>query len=182
MQIVETREDFLRELHLPEGCIGAEIGVLNGDFSKMILDIVNPAKLIMIDPFMKSEKTYQNGLPVAYSDSNDLRLLLDRFKNEVQGNANSRVQIKRMFSYEALVFHEKESLDFVYHDASHLYEDVKRDLNDWLPKIKNGGFICGHDYIEHEDFGVKKAVDEFCLEYGFQMFLFNKNGGDYALR
>tara|TARA_R110002167_G_scaffold338024_1_gene545583 strand:+ start:1723 stop:2364 length:642 start_codon:yes stop_codon:yes gene_type:complete len=38
------------------------------------------------------------------------------------------------------------SLDFVYIDASHDYDNVKRDLEIWLPKIKLGGIIAGHDY------------------------------------
>jgi len=71
--------------------------------------------------------------------------------------------------------------DFVYHDASHIYEDVIRDLVQWEKKVKVNGFICGHDYIQHEDFGVIDAVDKFCDLYNYEMIIFNKNGGDYAL-
>jgi hypothetical protein len=63
-----------------------------------------------------------------------------------------------------------------------LYDDLKSDLKDWQPKLKLDGFMCGHDYIEHEDFGVINAVDEFCETSDFEMFLLNKNGGDYALK
>jgi glycosyltransferase involved in cell wall biosynthesis len=48
--------------------------------------------------------------------------------------------------------------DLLFIDASHLYEDVKRDIEDWLPLIKNNGVISGHDYGNWE--GVSKAVNE----------------------
>lgn len=53
------------------------------------------------------------------------------------------------------------SLDFVFLDASHEYEDVLADLNAWYPKVRYGGVLAGHDYNDHSWPGVKKAVDEF---------------------
>ena len=49
--------------------------------------------------------------------------------------------------------------DLVYIDASHWYDDVVNDINTWLPKIKNGGYLAGHDYIEGID--VLYAVNDF---------------------
>ena len=67
-------------------------------------------------------------------------------------------------SVEAASRFEDNTLDFVFIDASHEYEDVKNDINAWLPKVKNGGILAGHDYYLGDDYfpGVKKAVDE-CL-------------------
>ena len=53
-----------------------------------------------------------------------------------------------------------ESLDFVFIDASHDYENVKNDINTWYPKVKKGGTIAGHDY-HHTWSGVVKAVNEW---------------------
>ena len=47
--------------------------------------------------------------------------------------------------------------DLIFVDADHSYEAVKQDINDWLPMIKNGGKISGHDYYHS---GVNRAVDE----------------------
>jgi predicted O-methyltransferase YrrM len=49
-------------------------------------------------------------------------------------------------------------VDFVFIDADHEYDSVVKDINAWLPKIKQGGIISGHDYFN--PCGVKKAVDE----------------------
>lgn len=55
-----------------------------------------------------------------------------------------------------------ESFDWIYIDANHTYPKIKEDLKAWYLKIKKGGYICGHDYIEnYKTYGVKKAVDEF---------------------
>lgn len=50
-----------------------------------------------------------------------------------------------------------ESLAWVYIDALHDYWSVKRDVDAWLPKVRRGGIISGHDYHMA---GVKKVVDE----------------------
>lgn len=49
--------------------------------------------------------------------------------------------------------------DIVYIDASHDYESVKKDIIAWLPKVKDGGIICGDDYVGGWP-GVVKAVNE----------------------
>lgn len=50
--------------------------------------------------------------------------------------------------------------DLIFIDGDHSYEGCKADIDAWLPKLKIGGFMAGHDY-GHERFpGVKKIVDE----------------------
>jgi len=54
---------------------------------------------------------------------------------------------------------DDESLDLVFLDADHSEEWVLRDLEAWLPKLRLGGVICGHDYGSRHHPGVKRAVD-----------------------
>jgi hypothetical protein len=56
--------------------------------------------------------------------------------------------------------YEDGSLDWVYIDADHRYEAVRRDILAWLPKVKKGGMIAGHDYAAYPTFGVIEAVTE----------------------
>lgn len=51
-----------------------------------------------------------------------------------------------------------QSLDFVYIDACHDHSKVRMDILAWLPKIKLGGTIAGHDYNRSHR-GVRQAVD-----------------------
>ena len=56
------------------------------------------------------------------------------------------------------------SLDFVYIDARHEYDSVKEDIVSWLPKIKKGSFIGGHDYKRKRHDEVIKAINEILGE------------------
>jgi len=66
----------------------------------------------------------------------------------------------RMKSVDASKLFADNSLDFVFIDASHEYEDVKQDIISWGPKLKISGILAGHDYWPDTWGGVKKAVDE----------------------
>jgi hypothetical protein len=179
MITVTTREDFLKEVkkNISDNSVCVELGVLDGDFSKMILDILQPNCLVLVDPFVTNDdKKYEDGLPTIYSTEIQYFKLLKRFENE------PRVVMYRNLSYWVVNSFTDGYYNFLYHDASHLYEDLKRDLNEWLPKLKNGGIIAGHDYIEFINFGVIEAVNEFCEQHNFEMIIFNENGGDWALK
>ncbi len=52
------------------------------------------------------------------------------------------------------------SVDLVFIDADHSEEGTRRDLAAWLPKVREHGIVCGHDYGSHAYPGVKTAVDE----------------------
>ena len=55
---------------------------------------------------------------------------------------------------------DDETFDFIFFDAWLNYEQVKRELNDWYPKIKKGGLIIGHDYnAEPVNVGVAEFRD-----------------------
>lgn len=65
----------------------------------------------------------------------------------------------RLNSLSASLLYEDNSLDFIFIDASHEYEDVKNDILCWKNKVKKNGIISGHDYTENWK-GVKRAVNE----------------------
>jgi len=56
-----------------------------------------------------------------------------------------------------------ESLDWVYIDAGHYYEDIKNDYYAWYPKVRSGGLVAGHDYGDNE-FDVKRFIDELDIK------------------
>lgn len=68
-------------------------------------------------------------------------------------------QAHRMTTDEAVSLFEDDSLDGVFIDADHTYEAVKRDVENWLPKVRKGGILAGHDYV-HTWPGVIQAVNE----------------------
>ena len=62
-------------------------------------------------------------------------------------------------STEIVKKYDDNSLDFVFIDADHKYESVRADILAWMPKVKKGGILAGHDYIDCHN-GVIKSVDE----------------------
>jgi predicted O-methyltransferase YrrM len=63
----------------------------------------------------------------------------------------------RLDSVTASKIYNNESLDWVFIDASHDYENVLADINAWYPKVKKGGIISGHDFPHGP---VRQAVTE----------------------
>lgn len=61
------------------------------------------------------------------------------------------------YSYNMVDKFKDGYFDFIYIDAAHSYDSVKKDIIDWLPKTKK--LIGGHDYQEEWP-GVVKAVNE----------------------
>lgn len=64
-----------------------------------------------------------------------------------------------MTSEAAAVYIADNSLDLVFIDANHDYSSVKLDILSWLPKMKVGSVMCGHDYCNYSP-GVVQAVTE----------------------
>ena len=64
------------------------------------------------------------------------------------------------FNYNVVDMFEDESIDFIYIDADHEYDSVKRDIELYLPKLKKTGIIGGHDYSKNAWEGVFNAVNE----------------------
>jgi cephalosporin hydroxylase len=48
-------------------------------------------------------------------------------------------------------------VDFVFLDDHHEYDSVRAEILAWLPKLKSGGIIAGHDVNDHYP-GVERAV------------------------
>jgi len=74
----------------------------------------------------------------------------------------------RLRSDQAASHFKDESLDFVFIDANHEYEEVKKDIELWYPKVKKGGIFAGHDYSDTWQ-GVVQAVNEWSQKNNIQI-------------
>ncbi len=87
--------------------------------------------------------------------------LYQRFLSQMNGRIEAgRVSPLRMNAAAAAGMFAPGSVDLVFLDATHLKPDVLRDIDMFLPLVKPGGILCGHDYACPSHPGVKQAVDE----------------------
>ena len=157
----------------PEGAIGVELGVFTGALSARLLQRKD-ITLYMVD----SWREHGEG---DYADSGDFHASLsqqqqDRFKqaarNETEFAFGRRVILQDDTVAAATLF-EDGAFDFVFIDADHSYKGCSGDIKAWYPKVKKGGWLCGHDYknTDYPCFGVDQAVDEFIASTGLKLEL-----------
>lgn len=170
---IRSREEFPHILNalglLGEGI---EIGVQSGYFSEVILKVWRGSCLHSVDPWRT--------LPSAdYLDiANVTQEAHDRFYDTTVARLRrfgKRSKIVRNTSVDASALFSSGQLDFVYLDAQHSYEGVKADLHSWAAKVRTGGILAGHDYVdgilEQGVFGVKSAVDEFARDHNARVVI-----------
>jgi beta-1,4-mannosyl-glycoprotein beta-1,4-N-acetylglucosaminyltransferase len=97
---------------------------------------------------------------VEHKNLADLKNIYDIFLSNIDPVKKYIKHIKNSSINSSYKF-ENDSLDFVFIDASHEYEEVKQDILSWLPKVKKNGVLAGHDY-HHDD--VRIAVNEILGE------------------
>lgn len=72
-----------------------------------------------------------------------------------------KLHVVRAFSLKAAKLFPKQYFDLVFIDGDSSYESTMEDIRTWLPLVKDGGIMSGHDYGNiKEKTEVKKAVDE----------------------
>tara|TARA_B100000674_G_scaffold418268_1_gene368601 strand:- start:489 stop:1367 length:879 start_codon:yes stop_codon:yes gene_type:complete len=82
-------------------------------------------------------------------------------KDHLEQFHNERAQMIRDRFENALNKFQDKSIDLLHIDGLHTYEAVKRDFEQWLPKVKDDGCILFHDWnVRNESFGVWKLWDE----------------------
>jgi hypothetical protein len=141
----------------PSGSKFVEVGSWKGKSSAyMAVEIANSNK----DIEFFCVDTWEGS--VEHEGMEELTKLYDIFLSNMKPLEQYYFPLK-ISSLDAAKKFKDESLDFVFIDASHEYEDVKEDIKAWLPKVKPGGILAGHDYyVEGTDWfpGVKQAVHE----------------------
>lgn len=155
-----TYPEFYRSCvrNFPDNSIFVEVGSWKGKSSAFLaVEIINSnknIKLYCIDTW--------EGSPELKNDSYVINnTLYDLFLDNIK-DLRSVITPIRNNSIDSAKNFENESLDMVFIDACHEYDYVKKDIETWYPKVKNGGILAGHDYHPTWN-GVVRAVDEFFM-------------------
>jgi hypothetical protein len=152
--------------------IGVEIGVCTGINAAMIMKKLKIKKIYLIDPYTPYE---QHSTQVVFDISEDFQLNTEEKAHQMMKKHKEKAIFIRETSTEASKRIEDKSLDFVYIDGLHDYENTKNDIDAWDPKVKEGGVIGGHDYHPYWT-GVIKAADEYAKKNNMKI---EAKGGDW---
>ena len=164
---------FLADM-LPEGGIGAEIGVFTGLFSTVLLEVARPKKIYFVDPWWKA---YGRNYPDwgRYTDYGRLstkaayETALRRTASHSRG-AVVDIQVDRSQAFLPLM--PDRYFDWTYLDSTHSYEDTKTELGLLRSKMKQGSIIAGDDWRDdptHPHFGAARAVREAVTRGEYQL-------------
>lgn len=126
--------------------VGAEIGLFKGATFFHLLDTCPDLQLIGVDLWYASETPHKKDMNAGRStwhSPDEMAALADRVIARAQGYPRATVYVSD--SVEAAAEVEDGSLDFVFVDADHSTEGVLRDVRAWAPKVREGGWILGHD-------------------------------------
>lgn len=162
--------------HLPKGGIIAEVGVGWGGFSEELLKVLQPEKFYALDLF-NSKPENSMFLAAIPAGTSQLGFYREKFKNEI---STGKMEVHSGYSWETLAAFPDHFFDFIYVDADHTYEAVKKDLEQAHRKIKPGGLIQLNDYtvydaVNMQPYGVQKAANEFMLQEGYEMIFYALN-------
>ena len=135
---------------MPEEFTFVEVGVYKGDMLKHLQELFAGMTYIGVDPWEELE---------ASGDTAENRKTRRKIAQIVTMDSELAVmpRLMQMTSQDAAAQFEDKSLDMVYVDAGHTYQDAYDDFIMWFCKVKDGGVLCGHDYYPHIDYDAPMA-------------------------
>jgi len=132
---------MLAERQAKEGAVFVEVGSWTG-FSSCTLGVVvarNGGHLYCVD--------HWNGSPMTTlfdeAAQKDIYHIFE--ENLKSAGLWDHVTPIKSYSVDASKGFDDNSIDFLFIDADHRYKEFKKDLEAWMPKVKPGGVMCGHD-------------------------------------
>jgi hypothetical protein len=145
---------------------GVEIGVWKGEYSEVLLRANEQLRLWSVDPWkVEAFPPKMRGYP-------DTQAAFDANYKETKKRLKefgARSIILRTYSTQTAQQFEDGSLDFVYIDGNHDFQNCTNDICNWTPKVRIGGIISGHDYSRQPlKYGmqVKQVVEAYTAAYG----------------
>ncbi len=139
--------------------VGAEIGIFEGDTTYGLLSNLEDIDTLFCIDMWTRYRDFEQSTPkkkgrVATADLSESKKI---FLKKVEPWWDKLVIIHddSLCAASSVV---DSQLDFVFIDACHAHDYVLGDIIAWTPKVRVGGVILGHDYVEKPGYGVKTAV------------------------
>lgn len=153
-ELVTDFEQFYSQVAnlLPDNCVVAECGISNGRSGIMLAEMLSD---------MRKNFTLYLVDNMAYGGPQQRNDVIGHIVNSGMGN---RIKLLEMSSLDASCQFPDGHFDFVFLDSSHKFEPTKAEIRAWYYKIKEEGWLAGHDYFSKENPEVAMAVNEVIPE------------------
>jgi hypothetical protein len=186
-KLKRKRKDSYRQKILNavvKGGVCVEIGVWRGDFSKMILDTVEPVHLALVDPWQHFGDEKQSEAFAGRTQEDRFEKIYKEVSEKYSAQIkDGQVSIMREMSDTAIAQFDDNTIDFAYIDGDHSYDGVTSDLNNIFPKMKTDGIIAFDDYHRRGWWGdgVLRAIHEFIGQHPSDCRILMVEGAQIAI-
>jgi hypothetical protein len=165
------KREKLLEL-MPKDSTCAELGVGQGNFSKIILEIAKPKLHFCVDLWGPITANVQG---TYYTDQETWNQRYEEIQEEFK---NYNVKFVRDMTYNITNYCDSKMFDWVYVDGDHTYDGCMKDLQAVKSLVKDDGMILGHDYRpawrKRPDWGVVESVNDFVEENNYFLTVITK--------
>lgn len=123
---------------------GVEVGVQKGLFAVDILRIWESCQeYVLVDLWAHQD----NYIDLANKDQSEQEVIMTEALENVKPWQDIS-QTCRNYSEVCAQKFPSSHFDYAYIDARHDFKGVFSDLEAWYPKVRTGGIIAGHDYVD----------------------------------
>ena len=175
-RLFSSRYELIKHLNtrLHKGKI-AEVGVAFGDFTKFLIDELQPSRFAAYDIFTLTDSDQMNGMSCAqvFKGRTHINFYRERFKEHIvsgvlttiPGDSSARLS-------EATI-----KYDMIYIDGDHSYDGVRRDSEAAANCLEKNGILIFNDYTMMDPYvkypyGVVRVVNDLCVKQNWKVCAF----------
>jgi hypothetical protein len=152
----------------------AEVGVAFGDFTKFLLEELQPSRFDVYDVFTLNDNAWMNGLSCAevLKGRSHLDFFQDRFApyvasgtlKSIVGDSSTNLKKSRV------------KYDMIYIDGDHSYQGVKHDADVAVNCLADDGVLIFNDYtmmdLSGYKYGIVPVVNDLCVNHNWRISAF----------
>jgi hypothetical protein len=172
-RLFADRLEMIRSLTFTPKPIVAELGVAYGDFSRFLIDQLQPECFHAYDYFSMHEHAEIWGRPTAerFKGLTHRQFYDERFRDEI---ARGQFMVFEGDSANNLNERKDGIYDVIYIDAGHSLESATRDAEAAVKKLRSDGMLIFNDYIMFDHisnmaYGIVQVVNDLCVNRSWKI-------------
>jgi hypothetical protein len=154
---VEWATRLLNEIKPKGKIVGVEVGLWKADFALLMLKENKRLHWFGVDPYTEYGRKYRK--------QKQWDGIYDKVVNKMKPY-KKRFMLIRALSSEAVRF-IPDGVDFVFIDGNHDPDMVYNDLLLYEKKVRPGGIMAGHDYMQR----VAEPVNDYVKKFDRKLFI-----------